>query len=594
MIRVLVWWSFFVVSCLLPSICFGQVNGPFGWVLSLDNSGPTPHFRITSPTAVSGVELLINCEWSVLRGANSAGLEPSAVERLAWTANSSIALGVDAQQHLSYSHQLVGSLLNANLVQVASQLDTTIPYVFQDGDVITCHVYTYKKVRAGQAFTVTEYDEDLTHTWDSPNEAPQVTQPADQSNEVGDSVSLQIVATDPDDGPDPLSYFLNSPLPPGLTLNESTGLITGTCSETFDADVTLGVEDGDTSDTVTFHWTVTPDSGGGGGGGGYDPPGESCEELPLVALHEESHSGRITAVLGPSEIVLGEEQVFTFSWDLTGTNGRVIIASGLTSGRWRDLPVEMTVTVISGSGTVGSYPVEGWQQITYCSPTGTVEVRATWTDEIFEGSGGQLDDFDLVGHGGITVVGAFEYIEPGNGGDDRYEQFAGWYYESNCEGCGCCEQILERLDRVISGIDGLQSVLEEIGDDVAAIRESVVVDRYSDRDGDGKPDINDFEDGTNDYELRAIEEAGNPIKPSDWSWLEVEDLPTQHLGLSYWSGFAGTDLVGTVTFSTNPNDHAWLGPAITGMDVIRLILRNFLWMAYGVWWFFWVARRCFA
>jgi hypothetical protein len=55
---------------------------------------------------------------------------------------------------------------------------------------------------------------------------PTVTNPGNQSNAQGDAVALSITASDP---AGPLSYTATG-LPPGLTINNSTGVIYGTIS----------------------------------------------------------------------------------------------------------------------------------------------------------------------------------------------------------------------------------------------------------------------------------------------------------------------------------------------------------------------------
>src|SRR5438034_938697 len=64
---------------------------------------------------------------------------------------------------------------------------------------------------------------------DVPDPPPQVSRPADQRNWEGDSVSLPLQASDPDG--DPLSYSASG-LPPGLSINASTGVISGVPSST--------------------------------------------------------------------------------------------------------------------------------------------------------------------------------------------------------------------------------------------------------------------------------------------------------------------------------------------------------------------------
>ena len=87
------------------------------------------------------------------------------------------------------------------------------------------------------------------------NAAPEVTTPGDQTNDEGDTVSLAIAATDPDD--DALTYSATR-LPDGLSINASTGLISGTL--TFESattvTVTVSVSDGTLTTEVDFYWTV--------------------------------------------------------------------------------------------------------------------------------------------------------------------------------------------------------------------------------------------------------------------------------------------------------------------------------------------------
>ena len=97
----------------------------------------------------------------------------------------------------------------------------------------------------------------------SPGNAPPVlVNPGPQENAEGDSVSLQVTASDSDEG-DTLTYGA-SELPDGLAIGAATGLISGTIS--YDASAsspyttTLTVTDDGVpqlTDVVTFTWTVT-------------------------------------------------------------------------------------------------------------------------------------------------------------------------------------------------------------------------------------------------------------------------------------------------------------------------------------------------
>ncbi|MCB0082302.1 MAG: putative Ig domain-containing protein, partial [Caldilineaceae bacterium] len=91
---------------------------------------------------------------------------------------------------------------------------------------------------------------DLTNS----NEPPILTNPGDQNSGVGASLSLAISANDPNN--DALS-FSGSSLPNGLTIDNHSGLITGSPTTTGAFNVTVSVDDGNGgNDSITFTWTI--------------------------------------------------------------------------------------------------------------------------------------------------------------------------------------------------------------------------------------------------------------------------------------------------------------------------------------------------
>jgi hypothetical protein len=91
---------------------------------------------------------------------------------------------------------------------------------------------------------------------ETPTRPPVLTNPGDQSGTVGTALSLQITATDADG--DTLTYSASG-LPAGLSINSSSGRITGTPTAAGTANVTLTVSDGlGGSDTESFTWTIVP------------------------------------------------------------------------------------------------------------------------------------------------------------------------------------------------------------------------------------------------------------------------------------------------------------------------------------------------
>lgn len=90
------------------------------------------------------------------------------------------------------------------------------------------------------------------------NQPPQVTNPGSQNNTEGDMISLPIVAIDPDG--DVLSYSAIN-LPPDLSINSDSGLISGSLSGEAAANspytVSVTVSDGNTSVDIEFEWAIS-------------------------------------------------------------------------------------------------------------------------------------------------------------------------------------------------------------------------------------------------------------------------------------------------------------------------------------------------
>jgi hypothetical protein len=101
-------------------------------------------------------------------------------------------------------------------------------------------------------------------TWtvnDVVTDVPIVTNPGDQRNKVGEIISLQIVASDPEG--DEIS-FVGEYLPPNLVINLATGEITGeiaefaTLASPYDAAVTV-TDESEQSTKIFFTWFVFTD-----------------------------------------------------------------------------------------------------------------------------------------------------------------------------------------------------------------------------------------------------------------------------------------------------------------------------------------------
>jgi hypothetical protein len=101
------------------------------------------------------------------------------------------------------------------------------------------------------------YSASTNFEWDV-NGTLTINDPGDQANVVGDTVSLPISVTDTSSG---TLTFAASGLPTGLSINTTTGVISGTVSSGATAIgsfvTTIQVSDGTNVATDTFNWTVT-------------------------------------------------------------------------------------------------------------------------------------------------------------------------------------------------------------------------------------------------------------------------------------------------------------------------------------------------
>lgn len=133
----------------------------------------------------------------------------------------------------------------------------------QHFDVGSSTLFTFPTATAGQryCFAVSAYL--LSSQLDGPNSTevcgysnsvPTLVNPGNRTSPVGQSVTLQLVGSDPES--QPLTYSATG-LPPGLSLMASTGFISGSGTTTGTYSVTVSAFDGVLTASQTFTWQIT-------------------------------------------------------------------------------------------------------------------------------------------------------------------------------------------------------------------------------------------------------------------------------------------------------------------------------------------------
>lgn len=135
-------------------------------------------------------------------------------------------------------------------------------------DLYGAHCTEYNTINAAWAAVSVTGSDPVPGTCNSQPGSPSVTSPGNQNSTVGTAVSLQIQASDP--AGKTLGYSATG-LPAGLSVNATSGLISGTPTTAGTSSVTVTAKNTDNATgSATFTWTVT---------GGGNPP-QGCGNLP--------------------------------------------------------------------------------------------------------------------------------------------------------------------------------------------------------------------------------------------------------------------------------------------------------------------------
>jgi hypothetical protein len=156
-----------------------------------------------------------------------------------------------ADQLTGYQVCIGTSSMTCN-VQQASVAPTETSYTFAPSAGVLYRV----AVRAVSAEGAGTYSSEVVTS------IPSLTQPANQSSPVNVAIApVSLTANDPDGG---TLRFSHTGLPFGLSLNQNTGIITGTPSSPGTFNVTVFVFDGLATVSRAFTWTVNPPTASAG------------------------------------------------------------------------------------------------------------------------------------------------------------------------------------------------------------------------------------------------------------------------------------------------------------------------------------------
>ena len=156
---------------------------------------------------------------------------------------------------LSCSDPNVGDALSYSILSgpVNGQLSGTPPNLTYtpESNYSGADVFTFKANDGAADSNVAQFS----ITVSAADDGPSLTNPGPQTSQEGQTVSLQLVASDPDS---PSLTFSATGLPPGLSINAATGVVNGTLTLQSEGDhsVQASVSDGSAVDTESFTWTV--------------------------------------------------------------------------------------------------------------------------------------------------------------------------------------------------------------------------------------------------------------------------------------------------------------------------------------------------
>ncbi|MCW2946337.1 MAG: Thermolysin, partial [Actinoallomurus sp.] len=216
------------------------------------------------------------------------------------TCNSSTLSGIGNDKAGKIWYRALASYANSNENYANARTDS----LKAAADLYGTHCTEYNAVMAAWSAVSVTGSDPVPGTCPGQPGAPTVTSPGNQTSTVGTAASLQIHATDPNG--QTLSYSATG-LPAGLSINASSGLISGTPTTAGTSSVTVTAKNtSNLTGSTTFTWTVNPVGGGCSspgnkvGNGGFESgttPWTTTSGVVSTGGGESAHSGSYFAWL---------------------------------------------------------------------------------------------------------------------------------------------------------------------------------------------------------------------------------------------------------------------------------------------------------
>ncbi|HZE33489.1 MAG TPA: M4 family metallopeptidase [Actinoallomurus sp.] len=172
------------------------------------------------------------------------------------TCNGSTLIGIGNDKSAKIWYRALASYANSNENYANARTDS----LKAAADLYGTHCTEYNAVNAAWAAVSVTGSDPVPGTCPGQPGGPSVTNPGNQTSTVGTAASLQIHATDP--AGQTLTYSATG-LPAGLSINATSGLISGTPTTAGSSSVTVTAKNtSNATGSTTFTWTVNPVGGG--------------------------------------------------------------------------------------------------------------------------------------------------------------------------------------------------------------------------------------------------------------------------------------------------------------------------------------------